>query len=225
MLWAYYYGQCEVGSLLWLEQNILHECKKETSLSSLWYCTDVKANIKDRIISFSCKIAKTIQKTFSINGLMLPSCPLWENPLLMAGGKTLSNETWKNYNIRNLGQIVKQNKIISFPVFKNIFALNDTVFLQYLQIKSILKKYVTKGISLASDVETDNKLKEIIKNQGTVSKLYRFIHTSSCNILDKTKARWEQDLGKNLTTEQWGSIMQRTDENFAPSIYNTTEAA
>ena len=94
---------------------------------------------------------------------MLPSCPLWENPLLTAGGKTLSNETGKDYNTQNLGQIVKQNKIISFPVFKNIFALNDSVFLQYLQIKSILKEYVIKGISLPSDVETDNKLKEIMK--------------------------------------------------------------
>ena len=211
MCWAYYYGQREVGSLLWLEQKIVHEYKKETSLSSLWYCTDVKTNIKDPIISFSCKIAKIIQKKCSINGLMLPSCPLWENPLLLAGGKTLNNETWKKYNIRNLGQIVKQNKIISFSEFKNIFALNDTVFLQYLQIKSILMEYLTKGILLASDMETDNKLKEIIKNQGTVSKLYRLIHPSPCNTLNKIKAQWEQDLGKNLTAEQWGTIMRRTN--------------
>ncbi len=93
---------------------------------------------------------------------MLPSCPLWENPLFMAGGKTLINESWKKHNIRYLGQIVKQNKIISFPELKRIFALNDTDFLQYLQIKSILKRYLTKGVSLSSDAGTDNKLKEII---------------------------------------------------------------
>ena len=129
MLWAYH-EQCEVGSWLWLEQNIVNECKKDCiSLSSLWYCTKLKTNIKNPIVNFSCEITKITHKKCAINGLMFPSCPLWENPLVTAGGKTLYNKKWKAHHITNLGQIVKQGKIISFNEIKTKFALNNTCFL------------------------------------------------------------------------------------------------
>lgn len=77
------------------------------------------------ILSFSCEIAKIIQKKCVINGLALPSCPLWEKPLFTAGGKTLINKDWKSQNVTNLGQIVKQGRIMSLNELKANFNLND----------------------------------------------------------------------------------------------------
>uniref|UniRef100_A0A668APH5 Reverse transcriptase zinc-binding domain-containing protein n=1 Tax=Myripristis murdjan TaxID=586833 RepID=A0A668APH5_9TELE len=183
MSWAYH-EHCVVGSWLWLEKNIIYDCKKDISLSSLWYAPKTKTNVKNAIIDFSCEITKIIHKKCAINGLTLPSCPLWQNPLFSAGGKMLSNEIWISHNIKSLDQIIKQGKIISFNKLKTKFALNDTCFLQ------------------------DTKLKEITRNRGTISKLYKFIHTSPASIMNKIKLQWEQDLGKNLTAQQWSAIMQ-----------------
>ena len=68
----------------------------------------------------------------------------------------------------NLGQIIKQGKIISFTELKTEFDMNRACFLQYLQFKSILGKH---GLLLASDGDTDIKLKEIMKKKGTISNL------------------------------------------------------
>lgn len=137
MLWAYH-EQSEVSSWVWLEQKCIDQSKKQISLSSLWYCSKVSSNIKNPIISFSCEIAKIIQKKCVINGLVLPSCPLWENPLFTAGGKTVINKECKSHNVRNLGQIVKQERIMRFNDLKVNFDLNDMCFMQYLLLKSIL---------------------------------------------------------------------------------------
>ena len=132
MLWAYH-EHLEVGSWLWLEQNIVKESTKDCiSLSSLWYGTKLKTNIKNPIISFSCDMTKIIHKRCNINGIMLPSCPLWKNPLFTAGDKTLSNEGWKKHDIMNLGQIIKQAKIISFTELKPEFDMNHACFFAVL---------------------------------------------------------------------------------------------
>ena len=66
-------------------------------------------------------------------------------------------------------------------------------------------------IILTSDKNADNKLKEIVTNRGTISKLIRLISLSSCSGVDKVKSQWERDLGKHLPLEQWDSIMRYTN--------------
>lgn len=90
--WAYN-ERYEVGSWMWPEQQ-RQDSNKQISISSMWYCAN-QINIKSPVLSFSCEIAKIIQKKCVINGLALPSCPLWEKPLFTAGGKTLINKTGK----------------------------------------------------------------------------------------------------------------------------------
>ena len=47
------------------------------------------------IIQFSCFIVKQLHRRLSIEGLSLPSCPIWGNPSLSAGGRSLSNNIWQ----------------------------------------------------------------------------------------------------------------------------------
>uniref|UniRef100_A0A667ZNP8 Reverse transcriptase domain-containing protein n=1 Tax=Myripristis murdjan TaxID=586833 RepID=A0A667ZNP8_9TELE len=187
LLWAYYEHH-EAGSWIWLENKMIDESPKQTSLSALWYCTKLNTNLKNPIINFSCDIVKVIHKKCAINGLQLPSCPLWRNPLLTAGGKTLLNNKWNtNYN------------------------LNKSCFLQYLQLKSILQKFISQGTTMASNKDLDDKFREIVTNSGTVSKLYKLITLFSCSNMDKVKQQWEHDLGKHLPPEQWNSIIGHTN--------------
>lgn len=86
-----------------------------------------------------------MHKKLFINGLSLPSCPTWNNPLLTAGGKILAENSWQNHNVSQVGQIVRGGNIIPFDEIKAQFGLNDSAFLQYLQLRSIFKKTNSKG--------------------------------------------------------------------------------
>ncbi len=107
--WAYKKRLADGGTWRWLEQKIISENCKDFSLTSLWYHPKNDKRIKNPIILFSCKIARTLHKQLQINGLSLPSCPIWQNPLFMAGGKPISNDTWQNKSISELGQILNNN--------------------------------------------------------------------------------------------------------------------
>lgn len=56
---------------------------KSISLKSLWHRTKYDVKINNPLIGFSCEISK-IQKQLQITGISLPSCQVWNNPLITA---------------------------------------------------------------------------------------------------------------------------------------------
>lgn len=71
-----------------------------------------------------CRIAKEIHKQLKINGLSLPSCPIWNNQAFMAGGKPVCNDSWQQKKIADLGQIIGCNgEMFSFNELKMKFGL------------------------------------------------------------------------------------------------------
>uniref|UniRef100_A0A8C6TC84 Reverse transcriptase n=1 Tax=Neogobius melanostomus TaxID=47308 RepID=A0A8C6TC84_9GOBI len=138
LTWAYKKDPCEIGSWSWLEQKVVLDTCKNISIASFWYKPKCDKRIQNPIIKFSCEIAQAIHKRLKINGLSLPSCPIWNNLLFTAGGQPLANDSWKNKNIRTLGQILHGAEIMPFQQLKTIFNLSDTHFFQYMQFKAIL---------------------------------------------------------------------------------------
>ncbi len=57
--------------------------------------------------------------------------------MFTAGGKTLLNNDWKRHNVKKLEQIVELGKIMNFNHVKDKYNLNQSCFLQYLQLKTI----------------------------------------------------------------------------------------
>lgn len=158
--WAYKdKNQYAVGSWEWLEERAISEYNKSISIMSLWYHPKYNSKLDHLLIEFSCEIVKAIHKRLSINGMSLPSCPIWNNPLLTAGGKTLAESSWQHHNVTQVGQIVRDGNIILFDELKIQFGLNDSAFLQYLQLRSIFKKLTSKGIVLGSASTLDAKLR------------------------------------------------------------------
>lgn len=148
-----------------------------------------------------------MQRFFNISGLSLPSCPIWNNPALIAGNEPLTNIIWKSKNITCLGQIVKDGELLSFQELKTNYNLDYSCIFQYLQLKSILRSYCFKNM----EESLDSQLKMATNGSRTVSKLYKILCPTffDCNkcILDQ----WERDLGLKLTTDQWGAILKRSN--------------
>ena len=94
------------------------------------------------------------------NDCLLIACLIWNNPLLIAGGITLAKGIWQHQNITWTGQVIKDRDIIPFHQLKMQFGLNDSTFLQHLQLRSIFKKITSKGIILGSKSVLDGKLRD-----------------------------------------------------------------
>ena len=130
LLWAYT-GQSEFGSWKWVDENILANQDKSLSLTALWYYPKTNLKIGNPLIKFSCEVVKIIQKRLPFNGAYLPSCPIWSTPVLKAGGKTLTNKSWQQRGINQVGQIVKDGYMVPFNVLKTQYDLKDVDFFAF----------------------------------------------------------------------------------------------
>lgn len=158
--WAYT-CKSEAGSWKWVEEKILSEYSKTVSLPALWYHPKIDVKMDNTLIQFSCEIVKSLQKCLAFDGPSLPSCPRWNNSLLIAGGRTLTNNTWQCRGINQLGQIVKDGDMVPFNELKNMFVLRDVEFLSYLQLRSIIKSLISKNRATGLNTDLDIKLKGI----------------------------------------------------------------
>ena len=209
--WAYKNkNQYIEGSWEWLEERTISECNKSISISSLWYHPKYNDKIDNSLIDFSCEIVKAVHKQMLIDGSSLPSCPIWNNPLLTAGGRTLTDNTWQQHNITQVGQVVRDGDIIPFKEIKIQFGLNDSAYFQYFQLKSIFKNFKFKGIKMGSNIVLDSKLRAACTGRGTVSVIYKLLSSSLPDSTTVIKSQWERDIGSSLTADQWDLILKQS---------------
>lgn len=194
------------GSWQWLEKEVLMESNRTTSLASLWYHPKPPSKLDNPIIRFSCEVIKKLHGKLGIKGTSLPSCPLWNNPLLSVTGNPLADRVWQRQNIFKLGQVTSDGSLLTLDVLKAKFGLGNNSFLTYAQLKATLGKLSVWGYTIADQEDIDRKLEVIAGGRGTVSNLYRFLTLSSprCNTL--TQMKWHQDLGINMSTTEWDKL-------------------
>lgn len=78
-------------------------------------------------------------------------------------------------NLCNVGQIFKDNKIISFSELLSKFNMNESSFLSYLQLKAVITKITSKGSNTGSDEHLDNTLKKFANGRGLASGIYKLL--------------------------------------------------
>ena len=200
--WAYRTDP-PIGSWQWLEQAIMSNTDR--SLTSMWYHPKPPHLLNNPIIQFSCFCVKQLQKRLGIQGLSLPSCPIWDNPILSAGGRSLHSNIWQRAGITTVGQIYT-GQIVPLQELKNQFGLSNTSFLVYAQLASIIRKKCKGGTKPASCRETDERLKKVILSPGVVSKVYELLSKAAPNAYSPVQLIWENDLSFSLPAPQWNTI-------------------
>ena len=192
IVWGYSTKTCK-PNWDWLEEQIIKDHNKHISLPSLWYCPKDMAGIDNPIIRCSIGIVKLVHRRLGIVGSSLPSCPLWSNPLISAGGLPLNISAMKNGGLHTLGQIVKNNTMIPFSEMLSKFNMNNSSFLSYLQLKAVITKISSKGASVCSQEHLDKTLKKLVGGKGLVSGIYKLLLLSSSNTNIRAQSRWEED--------------------------------
>ena len=181
---------------------------RSISLSSLWYCPKFPSKLENPIIKFTCDIVKKIHSNLGTSGISLPSCPLWNNPLLSIGGNPLSDIAWQNLNIHRLSQVLRDGSMLPLTTLKANFGLSGSSFLTDLQFKANLNRLSTQGSSISCHKELDEKLEAIA--HGVVSKLYRLLSFSFPNCNTSNQLQWQQDLGINLSSSEWDGLWRNS---------------
>lgn len=221
--WAYSKLR-ETGSWEWLEEKIVKEHNPDLSLATLWYSPKTTNNINSPLIPFSGDIIKMLHKYFRFNGKSLPSCPLWSNPLFMAGKRILKNKVWQQNNIQNISQLIINGKnIIAFSDLKKEYRINDAEMFNYLQIKSILKSSISQDNSLGDKKDLEDKLKRAATNRGTVSVIYRLLCSTKSDHTYVTKNQWIKDIGGPISNSQWSTALQKRTKMSKCAKYKTIQ--
>lgn len=167
-------------------------------------------NIDNPLLKFSGDIVKMLHKYLGFDGKPLPSCPLWSNPLFKAGKRVLKNKIWQQNNIQNLSQLIINGKsLVLFSELKKYYGLKETEFLNYLQIKSVLKSLLSQDIKLGDKKDLEDKFKQAVAKRGTVSKIYRLLCNTKLSISHVTKNQWIQDAGVPISAAQWNAAQRK----------------
>ena len=206
LTWAYLEDPI-VSSWNWLEKNILAD--KNISIASLWYSPKLPRSIDNAIVRFSCWIAKQLHTRLKLEGISLPSYPIWNNLDFSTGEGTLNDETWKRQNIRTIGQVYEQ-KLLPLDQIKTTFNLPATAFFTYAQIYSVIQAKCKKGSCPCSLQRLDKQLKRITTAKGAVSSIYTLLSNNSPNAYLSTHQAWDQDLKVALSPSEWETLWRKS---------------
>jgi hypothetical protein len=162
--------------------------------------------IVNPLIKFSCEVVKNYTEASPFQwSKHLPSCPIWSNPVLKAGGKTLTNKSWQHRGTNQVGQIVIDGYMVPFNVLKTQYDLKDVDFFACIQFKSNLGLLISKE-HIVQDLDLDIKLREIASGRKIVSRLYELLTTASLDSLSSIQHKRELDLGAPLSNAQWDKL-------------------
>ena len=209
LAWGYG-GGTEICSWKWTEEQILSEYSKNISLESLWFHPKISKEINNPIFQFSCEVARSLQKLLVFQGISLPSCPVWLNPILTAGGKCLSNKAWQTKGIDRVDKIVKDGEMIPFNELKDLYDLRNSDFLIYLQLSSIIGSIRKDNQDIGMKKELDDRFRKITLGKRFVSQIYSLLSLKPADDLETIRQQWESDLALPLSTPQWETILKNT---------------
>nr|XP_057934911.1 F-box only protein 8 isoform X1 [Doryrhamphus excisus] len=128
--------------------------------------------------------------------------PIWNNPDILLKKKPLDFTTWHDKGISCLENIIRGGKFVSFTYLVTQYGLSQNTFLEYSQIKSIIRARF-RNISWESYPTIDQFLN--ISAPQTLSKLY--ILLSKCdNTVGVPVSKWNLDLSTSCDPEFWKQI-------------------
>lgn len=196
------------NSWIELEQN---HCK-DTSISDLVF---LPKSIQKMPYFNNITIASTLTAWWQVNKINkspLTSCrhtPIWFNPDFQLCNKPIHFPSWRQKGITHLHHLFENNQFISFKTLVQRYGLGGEQFLQYQQIKSIIKSKIN---IINNPLHPPQLMEDIMKITNTsklISKLHKCLLNNDTTIIIP-KNKWEKDLTFSPNTDLWKEICNNT---------------
>lgn len=177
--------------------------------SLLYYTSDLsKYKCQNPVVSHSLKIWSQIRRYFQWNECSILT-PLTDNQ----AHKLFSGKTFQQWDLKGAQRIIDLFIDKVFPTFEQLrqkFELDNKDFFKYLQVRDFVR---TTFLSFPSQPQ-ENPLNNILLSnplqKGSISKIYNNLAQIDCTTsLDHIKDAWSEDLGVNITGEQWIEAQER----------------
>ncbi len=148
--------------------------------------------------------------------------PIWNNPDILVNNNMINFTDWSCKGIKYLEHIFEGTDFITFDKLIKQYGINKNRFLEYQQIKSIVKrKFKSNHINLQIPPSVADFLN--LKTPKLMSKIYRALSKIDESV-SLPIAKWEADLSVNWDHNFWSQICLKTFElirNPGLQLYNT----
>uniref|UniRef100_A0A669D9D9 Reverse transcriptase zinc-binding domain-containing protein n=1 Tax=Oreochromis niloticus TaxID=8128 RepID=A0A669D9D9_ORENI len=134
--------------------------------------------------------------------------PIWNNPDILQNNNMINFSDWSSKGIKYLEHILEGTEFISFDRLVTQYGINKKRFLEYQQIKSIIKKRFKPG---QVELQTPPSVVQFLtlKTPKLLSKIYRMLSKTDESI-SLPIAKWEADLSVNFDQNFWSQICLKT---------------
>uniref|UniRef100_A0A672Z074 Reverse transcriptase zinc-binding domain-containing protein n=1 Tax=Sphaeramia orbicularis TaxID=375764 RepID=A0A672Z074_9TELE len=189
---------------LQIEQN---HCKT-TSLSDLPF---LPQSIKKQDYYNNITVSSTLTawwKAHEITKSSLAPCrlsPMWHNPDFQLYNTPVYFPSWQHKGITHLHHLFENNQFISFNTLIQKYGVGRDQFLQYQQLKSIIKSKINTSNNILQSSYLSEEIFKITTPKKIISKMYKLFSLSETSITLPT-TKWEKDLALPPNLDFWIQI-------------------
>lgn len=169
------------------------------------------ASIKKIPLFDNLTISSTLKawwKTIKITKSSLTPCkltPIWHNPDFQLCKKPIYFPSWQQKGITHLHHVFTNDHFISFDLLAQKFGIEEHQFLQYQQLKSVIKSKIQISRNLLESSPFIKEIKKIINVKKLVSRIYKLISCSDIE-LSLPITKWNNDLTIPTNPTFWTEI-------------------
>lgn len=130
--------------------------------------------------------------------------PIWGNDFFSPGKADGGFKAWAKKGLQKIGDVYKQNVLMSFEELVKEFDIPRNHFFKYLQLRSFIRKQQNQSLSIPVP-STLEKLMDSMNclERGQISKLYKRLIDGCSETSALRLEAWREDLCEDISWEEW----------------------
>lgn len=164
----------------------------------------LKQQTKNPIVKNMIAVWYKVENYFAETPSLSVFSPIWGNEYFIPGKADGGFRVWAKNGLQKIGDVYKQNILMSFEELINKFNIPRNHFFKYLQLRNFIKKEQNQSLSIPA-LSTLEKLIDDIKCQerGQISKMYIFLVDKCSETSALRMEAWREDLCEDISWEEW----------------------
>ena len=163
---------------------------------------------KNAIVKKSLKIWVQFRRYFGLQSFSI-NAPLAANHIFQPSLVDGAFLAWSDLGIETFKDLFVDNIFASFQQLSDKYSIPRQQFFRYLQVRSFVCKTFPTFPNLPGNSAQDIFLAPVQTLKGSISRIYDDISCLRPESLNTIKARWEEDLGEEITEDTWDAILLR----------------
>ncbi|CAI5697409.1 unnamed protein product [Oreochromis niloticus] len=161
-----------------------------------------KHKYKNSVVSNSLKIWSQIRRHFHWHQCSISTPLIHNQAYTLLSGSTF--QLWNSKGIHTIKDLFIDNLFPSFQQLQKNFSIENRDFFKYLQIRHFIKETFPSFPNEPQKPVSDDLFLMNPLKKGAISKIYnQLLQIDSTTTLDHLRNAWNEELGINITEEQW----------------------